>query len=666
MRRAFFPLFAAKPPPLASSAVAGRTIAAAVPGRPASPWAPVPEPGVAASWVASLVDLVPLPDEAEALLPWLRALCTQRGRLDITLGSRLVRAYRLVGHFDRAREIAALFPPAVSGFQTVDALRLVTERAMLALLEGRDSLGEAEARNALRLVPHLPKGIGVRETLDAHVANAEVEIRTRQPERARELLRHAEHLWERVEGGAARTATAYALATTAVRLEEPETALRHFYTVLDGASPLGAAAMQAHGNLALVLGATGRHEEARGHATQAILLARTYAPGLAVADALDILAFVELLAEEPAAAVAAVDEAWALLSNQPDGAAKATAARRRAWALAMVDRPELAVEWLETARMAGPSPDDAEETTLVTARVLEAQDRHAEVIAWGAPRLETMRAAFWRGCLAVVVARAHLALGQTNEARTLAERAALLGAQHGWIYPQRARSRALWETILTSGDSRAVRHAEKMVAYAEVRQQSLPGATDLTQTNENRAARGHLGGHRGTMPSFHSMVDPMELDPSRLDAGAGEGADEMLVYVTTPQGVARVPRPQLEASLEGASLVVDTLAHVLRVDGKESSLERRRALEPLLVQLLRRARTGLTAEEILKAAGGPGPESADAEHRVRVLISRIRDLLGDPRTIERTRDAGEHGKTRYRLAENLRFALVEPLVLKAK
>jgi DNA-binding response OmpR family regulator len=91
------------------------------------------------------------------------------------------------------------------------------------------------------------------------------------------------------------------------------------------------------------------------------------------------------------------------------------------------------------------------------------------------------------------------------------------------------------------------------------------------------------------------------------------------------------------------------------------SLERRRALEPLVVQLLRRAREGLSAEEILRAAGGPGPESADAEHRVRVLISRVRDLLGEAASIERVRDAGEHGRTRYRLSADARFVLVEPL-----
>ena len=46
---------------------------------------------------------------------------------------------------------------------------------------------------------------------------------------------------------------------------------------------------------------------------------------------------------------------------------------------------------------------------------------------------------------------------------------------------------------------------------------------------------------------------------------------------------------------------------------------------------------------------------------MRVLISRVRDLLGEAAAIERVRDAGEYGKTRYRLAGNVRFALIEPL-----
>jgi DNA-binding response OmpR family regulator len=156
-------------------------------------------------------------------------------------------------------------------------------------------------------------------------------------------------------------------------------------------------------------------------------------------------------------------------------------------------------------------------------------------------------------------------------------------------------------------------------------------------------------------PASRASLPPPSRAELRIDA------PDALVYVTTPDGVVRVKRNELASCLDGSQVVVDTLSHALRVHEREVSLERRRALEPLMVELLRRARDGLSAEEILRAAGGPGPESADAEHRVRVLISRVRDLLGDPAAIERIRDPGEHGRTRYRLAAGIRFALIEPL-----
>jgi hypothetical protein len=172
-------------------------------------------------------------------------------------------------------------------------------------------------------------------------------------------------------------------------------------------------------------------------------------------------------------------------------------------------------------------------------------------------------------------------------------------------------------------------------------------------------------GTRGTVPPPSSArpLGRTSIPPSseELEPVAEPPEGEALIYVTTPQGVTRIPAGELEKAIQGATLVVDTLAHHLRVHDREVSLERRRALEPLVVQLLRRAKEGLSADEILRAAGGPGPESADAEHRVRVLISRVRDLLGDPSAIERVRDAGEYGRTRYRLAANTRFALIEPL-----
>jgi hypothetical protein len=168
--------------------------------------------------------------------------------------------------------------------------------------------------------------------------------------------------------------------------------------------------------------------------------------------------------------------------------------------------------------------------------------------------------------------------------------------------------------------------------------------------------------------SFPSIPPPSRASFPTLMSSADDSSEvaplpegEALIYVTTPNGVTRVRASEVSTATDGSDLIVDTIAHALRVEGREVSLERRRALEPLVVQLLRRAREGLSAEEILRAAGGPGPESADAEHRVRVLISRVRDLLGDAAAIERVRDAGEHGRTRYRLSANVRFALIEPL-----
>jgi hypothetical protein len=190
-----------------------------------------------------------------------------------------------------------------------------------------------------------------------------------------------------------------------------------------------------------------------------------------------------------------------------------------------------------------------------------------------------------------------------------------------------------------------VRFAEKIVAVSagQAGPPSIPPPTS-----------------RRSFPSLSEMAATAQEDPDRA-AEQHVDSSEALIYVTTSSGVNRVRRSDLTRYCEGSTLVVDTLAHALRVDNREVSLERRRALEPLVVQLLRRAKEGLSAEEILRAAGGPGPESADAEHRVRVLISRVRDLLGDPAAIERVRDAGEYGKTRYRLAGNVRFVLIEPL-----
>jgi hypothetical protein len=305
------------------------------------------------------------------------------------------------------------------------------------------------------------------------------------------------------------------------------------------------------------------------------------------------------------------------------------------------------------------------------ARTLEACGSPAEALETSIAHAERLPDAFVTGSLNLVIARCALAIGDTEIARVAAERAALSGDRHGWVLPDRQASMPLWQMALKSGDSRVVRYAEKMIAIMQT------GVAPPSMPPPSTDGRGRTSIPPPPRNSYPSIPPPSRNSYPSLSALAaagvvGGGAEdsseldmlpegETLIYVTTPNGVTRVRSTELVAAVESSDLVVDTITHQLRVEGREVSLERRRALEPLVVQLLRRAREGLSAEEILRAAGGPGPESADAEHRVRVLISRVRDLLGDPAAIERVRDAGEHGKTRYRLAPSVRFALIEPL-----
>jgi hypothetical protein len=403
--------------------------------------------------------------------------------------------------------------------------------------------------------------------------------------------------------------------------------------------------MTAHGNLAIALGSIGRFEEGRHHGTQAISIAHELAAGWRHADAHDVLAIVEIAADRPVAALQAIDEALVVLGDIDHGMLRYQLAVHRTWALSMLGRAQSAKQWLARAeKLRGDLTvvDAIDEQDLVStrARALEASGELRQAIDESLPHAQELPEAFVTGSLNLVVGRSALALGDEPLARLAVERAALSGDRHGWVFPDREVSLPLWQLALKSGDSRVVRYAERTLALV-----NAMSAETLPAPPPSR-----VSGARLSAPStadLEAMNEPTE--------------GETLIYVTTPERVTRVPLADMAKATADATLVVDTLAHALRVHDREVSLERRRALEPLVVQLLRRAREGLSADEILRAAGGPGPESADAEHRVRVLISRVRDLLGDPAAIERVRDAGEHGRTRYRLAANVRFALVEPL-----
>lgn len=611
--------------------------------------------GVSPALVAQLLDRLSAADESAYVVAWLESIMHARTRLDPSLSVRLLRAYRETGRHDRARELAASLPSSPSSWNPLDAARLAIERALLANVDGRADHAEAELRNASRTLALAPRGAGLREQLDLHLGTTQLELKLHRVQQAQAALRLAEHVAERLEDGAWRVAVSMSLGHLAMRLAEPKSAVKHYAAALGRAPARGHAAMRAQGNLAIALGSVGKFEEARQNALAACGIAAEIASGWRHADAHDVLAIVEIAADRPAAALQALDDALAVLGEIEQPTLRYQLAGHRTWVLAMLGRAQPAKQWLAKAEklraeLASADALDDQDLVATRARVHEACGEHADAVGCGLPFADKLPSAFVTGNLNLVVARSSLALGDAELARISVERAALSGDKHGWVFPERDTSIALWEIARKSGDSRVVRYAEKMMAY-------ITGGPPPPSLPPPRPSIPSVPPSRSTMPSIPPPPSVGDVDPAVESFGEGES----LIYVTTNAGVQRVRRTEIGAATEGSTLVVDTITHALRVDTREVSLERRRALEPLVVQLLRRAREGLSAEEILRAAGGPGPESADAEHRVRVLISRVRDLLGDPSAIERVRDAGEHGKTRYRLAPSVRFALIEPL-----
>ena len=607
--------------------------------------------GISIVACAQLLDRLAATDQAPFIVSWIESVLSVRNRSDPSLAVRLLRAYRETGRIDRARDLAASLPSAPSSWTPLDVARLAIERANLATVDGRSDHAEAELRIAARALAAAPKGAGLREQLDLHVTQAQLELKLDRLPNAAQALRLAEHVAERLEESEWRAPVAMTLGHLSMRMADPRAAAKHYAAALSRAPARSAAAMSAHGNLAIALGSIGRFDEGRHHATQAIDVAHELGAGWRHADAHDVLAIVEIAADRALAALQAIDEALVVLGEIDHPMLRYQLGVHRAWALAMLGRTPAAKLWLakaEKLRAELTVVDAVDDQDLVAtrARTLEACGEPREALEQAMIHVLKLPDAFVTGSLNLVVGRCALAMGDERAARMAVERAALSGDRHGWVFPDREASLALWQLALESGDSRVVRYAEQAIALVEAYNAEVVS----TAPPSGRLSSAHL---IAMMPGRPSSTE--------MDAIPEPTEGETLIYVTTPLKVTRVPLADVAKATEGATLVVDTLTHALRVHDREVSLERRRALEPLVVQLLRRAREGLSADEILRAAGGPGPESADAEHRVRVLISRVRDLLGDATAIERVRDAGEHGRTRYRLSATVRFALIEPL-----
>jgi tetratricopeptide (TPR) repeat protein len=438
------------------------------------------------------------------------------------------------------------------------------------------------------------------------------------------------------------------LGLLSMQMSEPREAIKHLSAALSRAPAEGLSAIQAHANIAIALASVGRCTEGRSHALSAVRMASVTAPGSQHADAYDILATVELAADRPAQALAAIEEAAAALGSLEGTGIRGSLALHRAQALCMQNEGDLAETWCARAEVLAKenSPLDRieeQDLTALRARVLEAKGLLRDAMEFALAHVEALSETFSTCALNLVVGRCALALGDHAAALTAVEGVALVGDRLGYVFPDRTLTKSLWELALTCGDSRVIRYAERVLHLQDV------GDADDVPWAMSRA-------------SCRPGASAPSLSPSEGGMTASEkDLSSPLMYVTTPDGVIRVAQRDIAEVIKSATLVVDTLAHRLRVQDREISLERRRAIEPLVVHLLRRAKDGLSADDVLRAAGGPGPESADAEHRVRVLISRIRHILRDSSAVERVRDAGEYGRTRYRIAASVRFALIEPL-----
>ncbi|HTQ43446.1 MAG TPA: hypothetical protein VMI75_11865, partial [Polyangiaceae bacterium] len=305
--------------------------------------------GISIAASAQLLDRLAAADEAPFIASWIEGVLAGRTRTDASLAVRLLRAYRETGRVDRARDLAASLPSSPASWNPLDAARLAIERAILATIDGRGDHAEAELRLASRALAAAPKGTGLREQLDMHLTQAQLELKLNRVANASNALRLAEHVAERLEDGAWRAPVAMTLGHLAMRLADPRTAAKHYAAALARAPARGTAAMSAHGNLAIALGSIGRFDEGRLHATTAIGIAREMAAGWRHADAHDVLAIVEIAADRPLAALHAIDEALVVLGEIDHPILRYQLAEHRTWALAMLGRAQAARQWLGKA-----------------------------------------------------------------------------------------------------------------------------------------------------------------------------------------------------------------------------------------------------------------------------------------------------------------------------
>jgi tetratricopeptide (TPR) repeat protein len=570
-------------------------------------------------------------EENAFLCAWLPTLAPDA--MPPSLSVRYALALRTTGKLDEARQLLASLPRAPAGWGARDVARVEHERAWFALVDHQRDAARAHVTRGLQAIVGDARVGATPELVDLYIAEARIESASSEWDAAQRSLDHAAHVAERLPPGPWRVQLEVNIGYLRLRLGRPADAHEAFLKAQEIAPPASRSGLSAHSGDAIALCITGRFDEARQTALEGVEIAGKIGVRWRLADMWDTLGLVEFVADRPHAALRAFDEALAVLGAETQDTLRFAILMHRTTTLAVLGRTraaEQARSLAETVRQRMGTLDKTYEIAWAVsqARLAEARGDWAEVRRLIAPVLDDSRH-YGAGDALLAYARAWLAEGKLDEARTHAEKGCLLGADADLVYGERKHNLAVWALALTSRDSRAVRFADAMLK--------------------------RLVGERA-LPALSEMPPPFQVAIQKWQSSSGARP----VWLTTRFGVARVPMEEARAECTRVVLSVDLVSHEVRIADKTVALTRHRALEPLLVQMLRRAEEGLSAEDILMAAGGPGPGSADADHRVRVLVSRLRALLGPDAPIVTARAAGEGARAHYRLAPQVEFALIEP------
>ena len=127
---------------------------------------------------AQLLDRLAAADEAPFIVAWVESVMAGRAPDQSCARGPAPPGVPRAGRVDRARDLSASLPSAPASWQPLDAARLAIERAILATIDGRSDHAEAELRHASRaLARSPPKATGLREQLDLHLTQAQLELK---------------------------------------------------------------------------------------------------------------------------------------------------------------------------------------------------------------------------------------------------------------------------------------------------------------------------------------------------------------------------------------------------------------------------------------------------------------------------------------------------------